>query len=383
MNPDIQKMMPPVIFWFDYPPKVEVGAFNAFSKLWGGDVYYAISNPHRSERVMANWGEEYGDVKLVKLYAEADRAKAIELLVQDHPDAIHILNGFDTKICKEIKSFLFKDGLKALLFTERPAIFGNWGEALLRKVYTTVKYARLCREYAKYVRAILPLGNQGVDVFRKLGFPADRIYDFMYCPSLQDLSHEKDLQVHSPIRFVYIGRFYYKTKGTDVLLDALPFLKGEWSLDMVGGYGANREDVLNRIRGFKSVQFAGVWDSNSVVKNIQNYDVVLIPSKADGWNLLVNEAFHAGVGVIVSDQAVSHEVVKSHGGGAVFRSEVPRHMAAVMQSVIDQPGIVLDWMKRARDNVQFISMDTVGKYLYDIVLYEFFQTGEKPKCPWM
>ena len=141
-------MMPPVIFWFDYPPKVEVGAFNAFSKLWDGEVYYVISNPHRSERVLANWGDEYGDVEIVKLYEETDRAKAIESLVHDHPDAIHILNGFDTKICKEIKPYVIKEGLKALLFTERPAIYGNWGEALLRKVYTTVKYARLCREYS-------------------------------------------------------------------------------------------------------------------------------------------------------------------------------------------------------------------------------------------
>lgn len=376
-------MMPPVIFWFDYPPKVEVGAFNAFSKLWEGEVYYAISNPYRSERVLANWGDEYGNVKIVKLYEETDRLKAIESLVQDNPDAIHILNGFDTRICKEIKPFLFKVGLKALLFTERPAIYGNWGEAILRKVYTTIKYARLAREYSKRVRAILPLGKQGVHVFQKLGFPKDRIYDFMYCPSLTDISQEKAIEVHSPIRFVYVGRFYYKTKGTDVLLDALPFLKGEWNLDMVGGYGANREDVLNRIQGYKNVRFAGTWDSNSVVKNIQNYDVVLIPSKADGWNLLVNEAFHAGVGVIVSDQAVSHEVVESHGGGAVFKSEAPEQMAEAMQQVIDRPEIAVEWMKRARENVPFISMETVGKYLYDIVLYEFYHTGEKPKSPWI
>lgn len=376
-------MRPPVIFWFDYPPKVEVGAFNAFSELWEGEVLYVLSNPHRSERVLANWGDEYGSVKIVKLYEEKDRALAIKSIVRGHPDAIHILNGFDTKICKEIKPFLFKDGLKALLFTERPAIYGNWGEALLRKVFTTVKYSRLCREYARYVRAILPLGKQGTDVFQKLGFPKDRIYDFMYCPSLTDLSQEKVLQVQSPIRFVYVGRFFYKTKGTDVLLNALPYLRGAWCLDMVGGYGSDRDEVLERIRGYEKVRFAGTWDSHSVVKNLQAYDVVVIPSKADGWNLLVNEAAHAGVGVIVSDQAVSHEVVAKHGGGTVFKSESPEQMAAAMQQVIDRPEIAIEWMREARDIVRFISMESVGKYLYDIVLYEFFQIGDKPRCPWM
>ncbi len=376
-------MTPSVIFWFDHPPKVEVGAFNAFRKLWEGDVYYVISNPHRSERVLANWGDEYASVEVVKLYEKIDRALAIETLIQEHPDAIHILNGFDTKICKEIKPFLFNDLLKALLFTERPAIYGGWGEALLRKVYTTLKYSRLCREYAKHVRAILPLGKQGVRVFQKLGFPKDRIYGFMYCPSITDISHEKDVQVHSPIRFVYVGRFFYKTKGTDVLLDALPLLRGEWRLDMIGGYGADRDEVLARISIYDNVRFIGTWDSKAVVKNLQNYDVVVIPSKADGWNLLVNEAFHAGVGVIVSDQAVSHEVVLSHGGGAVFKSVSPKQLAAAMQQVIDSPETALEWMRAAQENVSFISMETVGRYFYDIVRYEFFQIGNKPKCPWM
>lgn len=371
-----------VIFWFDHPPMVEVGPFNELSRKWEGEVLYIISNPHRSERVLANWKEEYGRAKVVCLYEESDRASRIQSIIKEHPDAIHVLNGFDTKICKEIKPYLFKNGLKALLFSERPAIMGSWVEKLLRQIHARLKYSRLCHEYADYVRAIIPMGEKGVDAFMRLGFPKDRIYDFMYCPPLFDISREKVMRVHDPVRFVYVGRFFYKTKGTDVLIDALPFLKGNWSLDLVGGYGANRDEVLERIKGYENVHYIGTWNSDSVVKNLQDYDVVVIPSKADGWNLLVNEAIHAGVGVIVSDQAVSHEVISWHGGGAVFKSESPVQLASAMQRVIDEPEIAMKWMKEAKESVALISMETVGQYLYDIIRYEFYSVGDRPQCPW-
>ena len=76
-------------------------------------------------------------------------------------------------------------------------------------------------------------------------------------------------------------------------------------------------------------------------------------------------------------------MVAKHGGGTVFKSESPEQMAAAMQQVIDRPEIAIEWMREARDIVRFISMESVGKYLYDIVLYEFFQIGDKPRCPWM
>lgn len=379
----LEVMFDTVFFWFDYPPKVEIGSFNEFSNLWDGDIFYVISNPPRSERVLANWGEDYGRAQVVCLYQEADRLLRIKSLIENNQGAIHVLNGFDTRICKEIKPYLFKPGLKALLFTERPAIMGNLLELLLRKIYSRIKYSLLCKEYLKYVRVLLPMGKQGEDVFKKLGFPKDRIYDFMYCPSLVNLSEKRASRVHEPIRFVYVGRFFYKTKGTDTLLKALPLLQGSWTLDLVGGYGSDKDDALEKIRQFDNVRFIGTWDSKWVVKNLQDYDVVVIPSKADGWNLLVNEAFHAGVGVIVSDQAVSHEVVYRHCGGMIFKAGSRKQLAKAMQSVIDNPKIAQTWMENARRAVQFISMKTVGRYLYDIVNFEFYHLGTKPRCPWI
>ena len=378
------RKMDATIFWFDNPPKVEKGAFNAFSKIWEGEVLYVLSHDFRQERKAANWDDgDYGNAQVVALYEMADRQAAINNLFEKYPDAIHIANGFDTPIMKEIKPFFFKKGRKALLFTERPVSVGSWAMRLIKRTALGIKYTLLCHEYKPYIRAILPLGMQGVKIFRQCGFPKDRIYNFMYCPQLEDLSDNRDFNVGSPIRFLYVGRFYYLTKGTDVLMDALKYLKGDWVLDMAGGYGTNAEEVKRRIEANSHVNYLGVWDSTKVVKSMQNYDVVVVPSKADGWNLLINEALHSGISIITSDEAVSHEVIEKCHAGMIFKAYNSKALANCMQYAIDNPKDVAKWMKNGRGMAKVIGCDRIGVYFKDIIDYEFYNKGQKPICPWL
>lgn len=373
-----------VIFWFDYPPKVEKGAFNSFSHQWEGNVYYVFSHDFRQERKAANWDDgDFGKAKIITLYETEDRNIVIRSLFEKYPNAIHIANGFDTPIMKEIKPLFFKEGRKALLFTERPVLTGSWWMRIVRKIALRIKYTLLCREYKPYVRAILPLGKQGVYIFKQCGFPSDKIYNFMYCPQLKNISALRNFTVSKPIRFLYVGRFFYLTKGTDILMKAIRYLKGDWLLDMVGGYGANAEDVKRQIYQNPHVSYLGIWDSTQVVKNMQNYDVVVVPSKADGWNLLINEALHAGISVITSDEAVSHEVIEKYKAGIVFRAYKPKKMAECMQYAIDNPEEVVKWMKNGRGVAEIIGCDNIGKYFKDIIEYEFYDSGLKPVCPWL
>lgn len=372
-----------VIFWFDRPPLVEKGAFNYFTRIWNGDTYYVLLNGHRAERKSANWDDSsFGDAKVLRLYNYERPDTVLRDFVSEHKDAIHVLNGFDTDIVKLIKPYLFREHSKMILFSERPAITGDLVERFIRKILLQIKYSKLAKEYLPHVSAFLPMGRQGVAAFRKCGIPESKLFEFMYCPELENISELRDISVHEPIKFLYVGRFYYKTKGTDVLMRALRYLKGSWTLDMAGGYGKNAEEVKNLIRQYDNVRYVGVWDSHAVVKNMQNYDVIVVPSKADGWNLLVNEALHAGISIISSDQAVSHEVLTNDINAGIFKSNDHLQLAAQMQKLIDDPSIVMDRMQKSRCIVSKINQETVGKYFTSIIEYTFFD-GERPSCPWL
>ena len=57
-----------LIFWFDQPPKVSLGAFNHVSKHWGNKVMYIADHGFGEHRKMINWNNsDYGDAELVIL----------------------------------------------------------------------------------------------------------------------------------------------------------------------------------------------------------------------------------------------------------------------------------------------------------------------------
>ena len=373
-----------IIFWFDSPPKVGKGAFNYVANHWEEDVCYVFNNDFRAERKAVNWNDgDWGKAQAIALYEQEDEAGFLERFFQAHAEAIHIVNGFTSIIMRKIEKHVRRPGVRLMVFSERPDLMGKAAEKLLRSVYFKMKYTRIQRRFSPYVSAFLPLGMLGVKTFGKYGWAREKMFPFMYNPQMQPVESPRGTAVKSPVRFLYVGRFLYKTKGVDVLMKSVEGLSGEWKLDMVGGYGKNAEEVKLWIEGQPRVAYLGRWSANDVLRNMATYDVVVVPSRYDGWNLLVNEALHAGIGAIASNGAVSDEIVSKSGAGMVVKAGSVRELRRAMQRAIDRPEEVEAWKKKAVAFCPKIAVPAVGGYLVNIINYVFYQEGERPVCPWL
>lgn len=376
-----------LIFWFNIPPKVEKGAFNYVSEHWPSRVYYIILNDLPEYRKLNHWDDnDFGNAEVIKLWEKENADSYIQSICRCHPSAIHILNGFTNSIQKKVRRALKCSDARVGVYTERPSYYGGFPERLLRRIGLFLKYYALRVRDEKVTDFVLPLGKVGVQAFESFGWDKEKLFPFMYNPQILFPAPLFRLSTY-PIRFVYVGRFYFKTKGIDVLMKACELLTGSWTLDLVGGYGKDKDKVLDWIQSHEQVHFLGNWQSEEVVSNLQKYDVVIVPSKCDGWNLLVNEAIAAGVGCISSDESVSHELIQTSGAGIVYHWNRSRLLAKHMQSVIDDPTTIQRWKENALNYRQCISPDTVGKYLISILdsLYyrEEKQSFDKPTCPWV
>lgn len=373
-----------VFFWFDSPPKVGKGAFNYVANNWGEQVYFVFNNDFRAERKASNWNDgDFGKASIIELFKSDNPQQKILDIFSKHPNAVHIVNGFTTQIMQKVKNFVANPDANLIVLSERPDLMGNPIEKIVRSLYFNVKYRLIFNQFKNSVKAFLPLGKMGVNTFRKYGWNNDIMFPFMYNPQLRDISNECDRKVHTPLHFLYVGRFYHKTKGTDVLMKATNYLKGEWNLDLVGGYGPDADDVTEWAKEKSRVNYIGRWNSLEVTRNMQNYDVVIVPTKYDGWNLLVNEGLHAGIAVITTDEAVSHEVVEKSGAGLVVKANRPKELAKAMQAAIDNPELVSEWKAKTSQFVTKISSPVVGQYLIDIINYSIFKEGKRPVCPWL
>jgi glycosyltransferase involved in cell wall biosynthesis len=260
---------------------------------------------------------------------------------------------------------------------------GSPFERFLREVYYSIKYRRIHAKLKQVTAGVLALGQLGVDTYKKYGWDNNLLYPFMYCPPLKPLD-KKDLQFKTTghIKFLYVGRFYYKTKGTDVLLDAAEKLNGDFTVDFVGGYGKNKDEVISRIEKSANMHYLGTWPSNEVGAKMQDYDAIVIPTKYDGWNLLVNEAVNAGTPIIVTDGAVSDEVVSRYKCGIVIPHSNVKSLRLAMQTVVDNPNSLLEYQDNSKVAKSKINESVVGSYLIDIIKHCIYKSETRPVCPW-
>ncbi len=376
-----------IIIWFNIPPKVEKGAFNYLSKHWPSKVYYVILNDLAQYRKNNGWDDsDFGNAEVIRLWEEVEVDDRIRAICMDHPRAIHIINGFTNTIQRKVRRALKGTRARIGVYTERPNYMGGLSERLLRRIGLYLKYTAIRLRDEHKTDFVLPLGELGVRAFESFGWSKDKLYRFMYNPDLV-FPNPTFRKSSSPIRFVYVGRFYYKTKGLDILMNACSYLYGSWTLDFVGGYGKDSDKVLEWINVHDNTRFIGSWKADQVVTNLQDYDVVIVPSKSDGWNLLINESIASGIGCISSDEAVSHELIAASGAGGVYHWSRPKELAELMQSVIDNPDIAQQWRSKACSFRPSISSERVGEYLIEILNYVYYRNTvigrNSPRCPWV
>jgi glycosyltransferase involved in cell wall biosynthesis len=381
------KSRPELIFWFDQPPKVSKGAFNYISKAWGNKVFYICDHDFDDTRKSVNWNDgDFGGAEVIILSEHQNPENFIDEIFIKYKDAVHVISGFTNSIQKRIRRYIFNANIKLVAFSERPDMFGGKAEKLLRTININIKYRRLYKEFNDYVNIFLPLGQKSVEKFATFGWDKSKMFPFMYNPEIIKNDDETFLpKISGEIKFLYVGRFFYKTKGIDTLMKATKLLPEEgWRLDLVGGYGKDADKVIRWAESVKNVKYIGRWQSQDVGKNMRVYDVIVVPSKYDGWNLLPNEAIAANIGTITTNQAVSDEIITASGAGIVVPADDNKLLATAMQKAISDPVIINEWKQKAKEYAPLVSSETVGNYFIDILDYAFFDKSRpRPVCPWI
>lgn len=132
----------------------------------------------------------------------------------------------------------------------------------------------------------------------------------------------------APFRIVQVGRLDHKQKGQDLLLHAVRELNdslhsAQVMVDFIGD-GPSRDylQALVGELGLKvSCRFLGMRPRSYIYENLHQYDLLVQPSRFEGFGLTVVEGLAAGVPVLVSDIEGPMEIIGHGRYGYHFRSE--------------------------------------------------------------
>jgi glycosyltransferase involved in cell wall biosynthesis len=194
-------------------------------------------------------------------------------------------------------------------------------------------------------------------------FPAARHFCIPYhCDLAPFLASPRDPVFGGPVTFLFCGQMI-RRKGVDLLLTAFDRLvaKGlDVSLRLVG-----READLPEFLGTVSraatarIRYEGFQAPARLPEYFAKSDIFVLPSRHDGWGVVVNQALGAGLPVIVSDAVgAGLDLVEEGVNGLHFAAADLAGLLNCMESIASSPEKARQWGKASRRKAMAITPET-------------------------
>lgn len=174
-----------------------------------------------------------------------------------------------------------------------------------------------------------------------------------------------------PIRFLYAGKLI-RRKGIDKLLEATCALvrQGHDCRVVVVGDGPDRHllDKLTRDER-RHVEYLGFKELADLPAVFERADVLVFPSRYDGWGLAVIEALASGIPVIGSNAAgATVDAVVDEVNGFVVPPEDSAAIASSMRRFVLDPELVCRFGDMARQSARRYEATVGAAVIADAIL---------------
>ena len=279
-----------------------------------------------SERSAQGWRRtSHKRLKVVDISIPANHAA---LTAHATATSLHVFSGFFSHplvwagFCR-----LAPTRARLAIFSEAPE--QPWQTGWLKRLRGTVLAARWAHRFA----FVLAIGGVGCEFFSRIGFPKEKIVPFGYFLDVPPLAAAASSRPDDGIvRLVSAGQLIHR-KGIDLLMRACGELPATgWRLDCYGdGPERPRLEQLVRSLGLADrVAFHGVVSNDDVRSALGHTDCAVLPSRFDGWGMLVNESLAAGTPVICTAACGAAMLVSSAQLGSVVQPD----SAAVLSTAL-------------------------------------------------
>lgn len=305
-----------LLIWMNQPSHHQAQFFDSLNENFNEFRvnYYSHIPLSRAEM---GWSK---DIQL-KGYEQYINPENFEINLIELKKYIHILPGYGHPFLIKLRNIFSKNDVKWIHWSEKSHKGIHWYLTFVRKNI----HARYINKYAL---GALAIGNQAKVDFINWGVDRNKIEILPYSfnnlsyrlPDQEILSYKKNRSA-----FLFVGALC-KRKGVDVLLKAFSMnFKGnmKWCLILVGNKNKDLdcEELVYKLGIQDQVLFRGVISSTDIMSAYSAADVFILPSRHDGWGMVVNEALYCNKPIIVSDAVgASTHLIKDDHNGYIFKS---------------------------------------------------------------
>ncbi len=211
-----------------------------------------------------------------------------------------------------------------------------WGEQLIARNGARGVIQKFLSAPLQHARAIVAIGCDAQADYQRR-FPSQKVENIPYACDLSEFMEAATRRkFSSTCRFLFAGQMIER-KGVDVLLAAFADLIGKGvgaELHLVGREGdlpVWLGQLSQEARNY--VHYHGFEQPSALPARFAAADVFVLPSRHDGWGVVINQALGSGMPVIASTAAgAGNDLVKNGSNGLhVISGDVSSLEAAMFQ----------------------------------------------------
>jgi glycosyltransferase involved in cell wall biosynthesis len=221
-----------------------------------------------------------------------------------------------------------------------------WAETLRDQGSSVrARIQRLLSDPVSNVDAIVAIGSRAQAAYRRR-FPGTACFNVPYHCDLEAFFEcpPKTDAARAELVFLFCGQLIAR-KGVDILLEAFDRLirNGRRARLRLAGRRADLDRMLARLStaARERISYEGFFDPKLLPKLFFEADVFVLPSRYDGWGVVVNQALGAGLPVICSEAVgAGVDLIEPGVNGIRFATGQSAALADAMEHFITQPHLV-------------------------------------------
>lgn len=246
--------------------------------------------------------------------------------------------------------------------SDRPWVF--WGERIRPGKKGPIEaLKKILARPLGHAAGIAAVGAQAADDYQRQ-FPTVPVRNIPYGCDLDAFRRESGrAQPDVPV-ILYCGQMIPR-KGVDVLLEAFVRLITEGveaKLLLVGREGNIREWMARYDeRILRHIEWQGFLQPDSLPQVFHRADIFVLPSRYDGWGVVVNQAMAAGLPVIATSAVgAAHDLVKEGVNGFVVTPDDAGQLAAKLAPLLKDPSLRKSMGQAAREKSEEVSAAAIA-----------------------
>ncbi|MGM0945462.1 MAG: glycosyltransferase family 4 protein [Bacteroidota bacterium] len=340
-------------------------------------VTLVVAEEFNNSRKVQGWHKpDFGQTQIIVGPSDQD----IQTLINNDPNAIHIFSGFfGVPLIRFAYIVVFKLGFKAVFFLEP---FDREG---IKGMLRYLKYSLFIKRHKSKIKALLVTGEKAKFLYQKCGMLENKVFSWAYFTESPDLAPvEKSKPKFDTLpELCYVGQFIPR-KNIIYLIEALKGLEGLFhKVTFIGG-GELQNELTEMSRQYTWLEVMPFVPNAELNKEVASRDLLVLPSKFDGWGAVVNEALQAGTPVIASENCGSASLLDGEFRGEVFYFSNKNNLEAVLRKWLAKGKVSYEKRETIRCwSEKTISGESAATYFSKIIDYQNGKNMKRPLAPWV